>query len=41
MVLNGNEYCISKDYTSDDENVFLIFKMLKALKQIIQAELQL
>lgn len=41
MVLNGNEYCISKDYKSDNEEVFLIFKMLKALKQIIQAELQL
>lgn len=40
IVLNGNEYCISKDYTSDDENVFLIFKMLKALKQIIHAELK-
>jgi len=41
VVLKDNEYCISKDYTSDDENVFLIFKMLKALKQIIQAELPL
>ncbi len=41
MVLNDNEYCISKDYKSDNEEVFLIFKMLKALKQIIKAELQL
>jgi hypothetical protein len=41
MVLNGNEYCISKDYKSDNEEVFLIFKMLKALKQIIKAELPL
>lgn len=40
MVLNGNEYCISKDYKSDNEEVFLIFKMLKALKQIIKAELE-
>lgn len=39
MVLNGNEYCISKDYKSDNEEIFLIFKMLKALKQIIKAEL--
>jgi hypothetical protein len=39
IVLKDNEYCISKDYTSDDENVFLIFKMLKALKQIIKNEL--
>jgi len=36
LVLNGNEYCISKDYKSDNEEVFLIFKMLKALKQIIK-----
>ena len=41
MVLKDNEYCISKDYTSDDENVFLIFKMLKSLKQIIKNELEL
>jgi hypothetical protein len=41
MVLSGNEYCISKDYKSDNEEVFLIFKMLKALKQIIKAELKL
>lgn len=40
MVLNGNEYCVSKDYKSDNEEIFLIFKMLKALKQIIKAELQ-
>ncbi len=41
IVLKDNEYCISKDYTSDDENVFLIFKMIKALKEIIQSQLQL
>jgi len=41
IVLKDNEYCISNDYTSDNENVFLIFKMIKALKQIIQAQLQL
>lgn len=35
MVLNGNEYCVSKDYKSDDEDIFAIFYMLKALKQII------
>lgn len=40
MVLNGNEYCVSKDYKSDNEEIFLIFKMLKALKQIIKAELR-
>jgi hypothetical protein len=41
MVLNGDEYCISKDYKSDNEEIFAIFKMLKALKQIIKAELSL
>ena len=40
IVLKGNEYCISKDYKSDNEEVFSIFKMLKALKQIIKNELQ-
>lgn len=39
MVLNGNEYCISKSYTTDDENIFLVFKMLKDLKNIIKTEL--
>lgn len=36
MVLKDNKYYISKDYKSDNEEIFLIFKMLKALKQIIQ-----
>ena len=40
MVLNGNEYCVSKDYKSDDEEVFAIFQMLKALKQIIISNLK-
>lgn len=39
IVLNGSEYCISKDYKSDDEELFKIFQMLKALKQIIKTEL--
>ena len=39
MVLNGQEYCISKDYKSDDEEIFDIFSMLKALKQIILRDL--
>lgn len=39
VVLYGNEYCVSKDYKSDDEEVFAIFKMLKAIKQIIKTEL--
>lgn len=40
MVLNSKEYCISKDYKSDNEEIFSIFKMLKALKQIIKTNLQ-
>lgn len=39
IVLNGKEYCISNDYKSDDEEVFDIFKMLKAVKHIIKTEL--
>jgi hypothetical protein len=39
MVLNGNEYCISKSYNAEDEELFDIFRMLKALKQIIKTEL--
>lgn len=39
MVLNGTEYCISKDYKSDDEEIFDVFRMLKALKIIIKTEL--
>lgn len=39
MVLNGNEYCVSMDYKSDNEEIFDIFRMLKALKYIIKTEL--
>ncbi len=39
MVLNGHEYCISKNYVADDEKIFDIFKMLKSLKQIVKKEL--
>jgi hypothetical protein len=39
MVLNGNEYCISKSYNTEDEEIFEIFGMLKALKHIIKTEL--
>ncbi|KOR32798.1 hypothetical protein TI05_04995 [Achromatium sp. WMS3] len=39
MLLHGNEYCITKDYKSDDDEVFRIFTMLKALKIIIKNEL--
>ncbi len=35
MVLSGKEYCISKTFNADDEEIFDIFRMLKALKEII------
>jgi hypothetical protein len=39
VVLTGNHYCISRTYHADNEEIFTIFKMMKALKQIIRAEL--
>ncbi|HDN26124.1 MAG TPA: hypothetical protein ENG03_03330 [Thioploca sp.] len=39
IILNGHEYFISKTYHADDEEIFVIFKMLKALKPIIKNEL--
>ncbi len=39
MVLNGNEYCISKDYNSSKEEIYDIFRLMKTLKIIIQTKL--
>lgn len=39
VVLNQQNYCISKNYNADDIQVFALFKMIKALKQIIKSEL--
>ncbi len=39
MVLKDNQYCISRTYHADNEEIFAIFKMIKSLKQIIYAEL--
>ncbi|MDQ7089938.1 MAG: hypothetical protein Q9M50_04755 [Methylococcales bacterium] len=39
VILDGHEYCISKNYSADNKQVFAIFKMLKALKQIIKTRL--
>ncbi|MEY4768847.1 MAG: hypothetical protein RL637_1486 [Pseudomonadota bacterium] len=36
MVLEGNHYCISHNYTADTDDVFQLFKMLKNLKQLIE-----
>lgn len=35
MVLQGNEYAISKGFLADDEEIFEIFNILKALKAIL------
>jgi len=35
VVLNGTEWCESNPYTATDEELFDIFKILKALKEII------
>jgi hypothetical protein len=37
IILDGNEYFISKTYHADDEEIFVIFKMFKALKPIIKS----
>ncbi|MDX2301347.1 MAG: hypothetical protein NW226_01050, partial [Microscillaceae bacterium] len=39
MVLNGQEYCISKSFNAEDEEILEIFRMLKALKHIIKTTL--
>ncbi|TAH21649.1 MAG: hypothetical protein EAZ08_02795 [Cytophagales bacterium] len=39
IVLNENEYCISKDYNSSQEEIYDIFRMMKTLKIIIQTKL--
>lgn len=35
MILQGQEYVISKGFLADDEEIFTIFKMLKALKNLL------
>jgi hypothetical protein len=40
VVLNGNDYCISRTFIADNNDIFTIFKMMKALKQIIYAKLE-
>ena len=41
IVLKENKYCISETHSSDNNDIFAIFKMLKSLKQIIKTELVL
>jgi len=35
ITLQNNEYCISKSFSADDEEIFDIFKILKSLKNIM------
>ena len=35
VILHGRDYCISKSFAADDEEIFDIFKILKALKVIL------
>jgi hypothetical protein len=39
MVLHNNQYCISKNYDSSQEEIFAIFRIMKSLKVIIQTKL--
>jgi hypothetical protein len=39
MVLHNNQYCISKNYDSSQEEIFDIFRIMKSLKVIIQTKL--
>ncbi|NOQ34542.1 MAG: hypothetical protein GQ569_01430 [Methylococcaceae bacterium] len=41
IVLKDNEYCISRDYSASNDDIFAIFKILKTLKKIIKTELHL
>lgn len=40
MVLDGNEYCISREYKATDDELFEIFIRLKTLKRLIKDELK-
>lgn len=35
IVLQGGEYCVSKSFATDDEEIFEVVKILKALKAIL------
>jgi len=35
IIFENNEYCVSKSFTTDDEEIFVIFKILKKLKIIL------
>ena len=35
LVLHGQDYCVSKSFATDDEEIFEVIKILKALKEIL------
>jgi endonuclease III len=39
MVLHGQQYCISRNYDSSNEDIYDIFRLMKGLKTIIQTKL--
>jgi len=39
LVLENNDYCISRTYSADSDDIFVLFKMLKNLKQLIEIQL--
>ncbi len=39
MVLHGQQYCISRNYDSSNEDIYDIFRLMKGLKTIIQTML--
>ncbi|MEY4768694.1 MAG: hypothetical protein RL637_1333 [Pseudomonadota bacterium] len=39
LVLEQNHYCISRTYCADNDDVFILFKMLKNVKQLIERQL--
>jgi len=40
MVLEGQQYCISRDYSATQEQLFDIYRILQGLKQIITRQIQ-
>jgi hypothetical protein len=35
LILQNQEYCVSKSFATDDEEIFEVVKILKALKDIL------
>ncbi len=39
LVLENSDYCISRTYSADSDDIFVLFRMLKNLKQLIKMQL--